>query len=477
MSTLPSIAVIGGGLSGAAVAYHLAERSAVATITVFEPRDTLGAGLAYGTSDPAHRINVPAAKMSLIPGDDRHFTDWIVRTGAVADDPEALADDGQLYVQRAVFGRYVNDQLRPWIADSRIAHAKARVASIEASGERWRITTDGGSSTFADIVVLATTHPLPEVPHILAEALKGTPRLIANSYAPHALDNIASDARVTIIGTGLSMADVVASLDNRGHRGPISAISRRGLLPRGHVRNVYPAFGEFVRTPPLSTVNLLREIRRTIKHAEARGVPWQTVIDTVRAQAGTFWPTMSIEERSRLVRHLRPYWDVHRFRIAPQIENILARRKSEGLFAVRAGTVVGAKVQDDHIILNILERGATSPSQLETDYVVITTGPAHGRIIETEPHLSTLAKAGWIQPDLLRLGIYCNTHGRAVSHSGSAVQNLLIAGPLARGTFGELMGLPQVTDYAHAIAGEVLDELASRRHDQRSARRIIARAN
>lgn len=477
MSTLPSIAIIGGGLSGAAVAYHLAERSAVAAITVFEPRGTLGAGLAYGTLDPAHRINVPAAKMNLIPGDDRHFTDWILRTDAVADDPEVLADDGQMYVRRSVFGRYVNDHLRPWIANRRIVHAKAYVTSIERSGERWRIKTDTGSSTFADIVVLATTHPLPEVPHILAQALKGNSRLIANSYDPHALNNIASDARVTIIGTGLTMADVVASLDNRGHRGPINAISRRGLLPRGHAPNLYQAFGEFVRTPPLSTVELLHEIRRTIENAQALDVPWQAVIDAVRAQAGTFWPTMPIEERSRLVRHLRPYWDVHRFRIAPQIENILARRKSEGIFAVHAGTVIGAEAHDDHIVLSILERRARSPSQHETDYVVITTGPAHGRIIETEPHLSTLAQAGWIQPDRLRLGIWCNTHGRAISRSGGVVQNLLISGPLARGTFGELMGLPQVTDYAHAIAGEALNELASRRHDRHSAPRFIAKAN
>jgi len=477
MSTLSSIAVVGGGLSGAAVAYHLAERSAAAAITVFEPRDTLGAGLAYGTLDPAHRINVPAAKMSLIPGDDRHFTDWIVRTGAVTDDPEALGDDGQMYVQRSVFGRYANDQLRPWISNGRIAHEKAHVASIETSGERWRITTDAGSSTFADIVVLATTHPLPEVPHILAQALKGNPRLVANSYAPHALDNIASDARVTIIGTGLSMADAVASLDKRGHQGTITAISRRGLLPRGHVKKAYQTFGNFVRTPLLSTAELLREIRRTIEHAQALDVPWQAVIDAVRAQAGTFWPTMPIGERSRIVRHLRPYWDVHRFRIAPQIENILTRRKSKGTFAERAGTVIGAEAHDDRVVLNILERRATSPSRHETDYVIITTGPAHGRIIQTEPHLSTLAQAGWIQPDGLRLGIWCNMHGRAISRSGDVVKNLLIAGPLARGTFGELMGLPQVTDYAHAIAGEVLNELASRRYDPHSAPRFIVKAN
>lgn len=477
MSSLPTIAIIGGGLSGAAVAYHLAERSAVAAITVFEPRDTLGAGLAYGTCDPAHRINVPAAKMSLIPGDERHFIDWIDRTGAVSDDPEALAIDGQLYVRRSVFGRYVHEHLRPWIANGRIAHVKASVQSIERNGERWRIRTNTGSTTFAHIVVVATTHPLPDVPRVLAQALKGTSRLIANPYDPQALAAIPLDARVSIIGTGLTMADVVASLDRRGHRGPITAISRRGLLPRGHVLHAYQPFGEFVRTPPLSTVELLGEIRRTIERGQAFGVPWQAVIDAVRAQAGIFWPTMPIEERGRLVRHLRPFWDVHRFRIAPQIASILSRRKSEGTFSVRAGTIKGAEAHNGHIELDVLARRTSSLVRHQADYVVITTGPAHGSIIETESHLSTLGQSGWIQPDRLRLGILCNAHGRAISRSGSVVDDLLIAGPLARGTFGELMGLPQVTDYAQTIAGEVLNELASRRLARQPASRFIAKAN
>ncbi|HML27265.1 MAG TPA: FAD-dependent oxidoreductase [Hyphomicrobium sp.] len=477
MSSLPTIAIIGGGLSGAAVAYHLAERSAAAAITVFEPRDTLGAGLAYGTSDPAHRINVPAAKMSLIPGDDRHFIDWVGRTDAVSDDPEALAADGNLYVRRSVFGRYVYEHLQPWIANGRIAHAKANVNSIERNGGRWRIRTSTGLSTFADILVVATTHPLPEVPRVLAQALKGMSRLIANPYDPEALEGVPLDARVTIIGAGLTMADVVASLDRRGHRGPITAISRRGLLPRGHAQQTYQLFGEFARTPPLSTVELLREIRRTIERAQARGVPWQAVIDAVRAQAGLFWPAMPIEERSRLVRHLRPFWDAHRFRIAPQIQNILSRRASEGTFLLSPGTIKGAEAHNDRIDLDVLARRASSPTRHEADYVVITTGPAHGSIIETESHLSTLAQSGWIQADRLGLGILCNVHGRSISRSGDIVEDLLIAGPLARGTFGELMGLPQVTDYALAIAGEVLNELASRHPARPSAARMIANAN
>ena len=39
---------------------------------------------------------------------------------------------------------------------------------------------------------------------------------------------------MVIIGTGLSMVDQALSLLNKGHRGPILAYSRRGLLPLPH---------------------------------------------------------------------------------------------------------------------------------------------------------------------------------------------------------------------------------------------------
>ena len=51
----PTIAIVGGGFSGAAVAFHIAR---VGTpVLVFEPRSRLGGGLTFGGDDPVHRVN------------------------------------------------------------------------------------------------------------------------------------------------------------------------------------------------------------------------------------------------------------------------------------------------------------------------------------------------------------------------------------------------------------------------------------
>src|SRR5690242_4710262 len=102
------IAILGGGLSAVPVAYQLASR--FARILVFEPRSALGQGLAYDTRDPAFRINVPAAKMSFVPGNDAHFVDWIARNNALPDDPEAT-DGVPAFPRREIFGRYVAEQV------------------------------------------------------------------------------------------------------------------------------------------------------------------------------------------------------------------------------------------------------------------------------------------------------------------------------------------------------------------------------
>ena len=114
LSGRPVVAILGGGVAGAATAFDLARAlpRGAAGILVVEPRDTLGPGLAYSTTDPAHRTNVPASKMSLLGSDQGHFMSWLAATRTVMS-PGTLTLQGEFFPERHVFGAYVAAQLAP----------------------------------------------------------------------------------------------------------------------------------------------------------------------------------------------------------------------------------------------------------------------------------------------------------------------------------------------------------------------------
>ena len=90
-----------------------------------------------------------------------------------------------------------------------------------------------------------------------------------------------------------------------------------------------------------------------------------------------------------------------------------------------------------------------------------------------QPYLRELADSGFVALDTLGLGLSTSGNGRAIGVSGRPESTLFIAGPLARGTFGELMGLPQVSNYALFVADEARAEL-SKAHVQLNARLSMA---
>ncbi|TCR83646.1 FAD/NAD(P)-binding protein [Rhizobium sp. BK376] len=457
----PIVVIIGGGVSGAGVAYYLAQSGLVAPghLIVFEPRRKLGAGLAYDTPDPAHRINVPSIKMSLLPDDPEHFQRWVDASDAIAGDEDARSFLGHLFPRRAVFGDYVNAMVQPLIDSGAITHLARKVSDVRRRNNRWLVSDEEGRRVEADILVLATSHPSPTPPASLTRALGHHPRFVADPTRPDALDVIGAGDRVLVVGNGLTSADVIASLDLRGHRGAITAISRRGLRSRGHARTPQDPYGDFTTAPARTALELLKKVRHTIREAEAGGASWHGVIDQVRGQGHVLWRALPVSERRRIVRHLRPYWDVHRFRIAPQVEEVGDRAIAAGRLEILAASIESVRVDGEKI--DCVLRVSRSQNRIERlfDAVVVTTGPGHRAIFESQGWIARLAEAGYLALEPTGLGLDCTMTSQALGPTGEIAPSFYISGPLARGTFGELMGLPQVAEHAVFVAGQVAKEI------------------
>ncbi len=431
------VAIVGGGVAGTACALHFRRDHGIEA-SVIEPREKLGAGVAYSTADPAHRINVPARLMSVFADDPEQFDRWLRDTGELGRDPAMRTADDRLYPARAVFGRYVAELA------TGLRHVRARAVSASRDNEEFRITLDDGVVVAADALVLATSHPSAALPRALA-AIADDARVVRSPWGVDLAAKVGPEATVAIVGTGLTMADALSSLRAGGHRGPVVAVSRRGLLPRRRTLSVIEPYGAFADDPAHTAAGLVRRVRTAM-----RGIPWERAIEALRQQATPVWQALPMVERRRFLRHVRPFWDAHRYPCAPQADELL---RAGGLRVV-AGSLLAARADADALTLTVRRHGGAIES-VAAALVVNCTGPAHADVVAGTPVLASLSDAELLRADPLGLGVAVDTRGRALDRDDTPVPGLFVAGPLARGTYGELIGLPQVSNQPRAVAAEI----------------------
>jgi uncharacterized NAD(P)/FAD-binding protein YdhS len=282
---------------------------------------------------------------------------------------------------------------------------------------------------------------------------------------------------VLVIGTGLTMADVVASLRLQGHAGPITAVSRRGLTPRSRTTLPVEAYGTFNQPPTGSASTLLSNVRQAVRAAEREGKPWECVVDALRQQGTAVWQGLSPASRRQFLRHLRPWWDVHRYQIAPQLDRVLVDDQRSGRLKLVKADIqkIDAYQGSFHVSLRLRGRHRHPQAERFFDAVVNCTGPDHGTVVESNPVLRAMAAGGLLRGDPQGLGIDVDRFAQVIAADGTPSRGLFVAGPLARGYFGELMGLPQVSLQPEKLAIHVAELLQARFDPQAAAPSLSAR--
>ena len=99
------IAIVGGGASGVLTALHLLHEPGAEDleIVVHEASGVLGRGIAYGTSDARHLLNVRSRHMSAYADIPYDFVQWARRAGR---DPDPMG-----FMPRMDFANYLQDTL------------------------------------------------------------------------------------------------------------------------------------------------------------------------------------------------------------------------------------------------------------------------------------------------------------------------------------------------------------------------------
>jgi len=454
------VTIVGGGFTGCALALHLARLATTPiSVTLLEPGKP-GRGLAYGSLNPLHRVNVPAERMNLYPEDKGDFHAWFTtETDGFDMDPEALGRDGYLYPRRGDFGRYIGERLAQQTGlDLRLLSVRA--VGLEPDAQGLRVELQDGRQFLTGQLVLCNSHGAPDFPWPLDSITRDMAGLITDPWRKDVLVAIPRQGRILILGTGLTMADTLAQLRAQGHEGPITAISRRGLLPQDH--------GTFEETPPFVADHplpatpraLMGLLRLRLEEADAIGQTWQMVIEGLRKDLPRIWAGWSETSRRRALCHLRPYWDTRRFRLAPQVGDVLTAARDSGQLQVIAGHVEHIGHHEGRCFrVAIRPRGVRAAAEQDFDFLINCIGPNGNLARSRDPLMQQLQSSGQVMADPTGLGLCVDEACHVLDAEGNPQPRLLALGPLTRSRFAEVMGVSEIAVQASGLAAHLLSRM------------------
>jgi uncharacterized NAD(P)/FAD-binding protein YdhS len=200
-------------------------------------------------------------------------------------------------------------------------------------------------------------------------------------------------------------------------------------------------------------VALLRHVR-----ARSREIGWHGAVHELRPVTQELWAAADDCERRRFLRHLRPWWDVHRHKVAPAIGATIEAMQGAARLAVAAGKLVSAQADGDRAVVRFRARGKAEVETLRAARIVNCTGPELDIVRSGEPLLNALVAAGRIRPDPLKVGIDVDAECRTIDARGTASDNLYAIGPLTRGTFWESVAIPDIRAQAARVAARLAAE-------------------
>ncbi len=449
---MKKITIIGGGASGSLLAVNLIKHSGnqPLEINLIEKRELLGRGVAYSTAKDFHLLNVPAAKMGAFPSDIEHFFKWLQEK-----DYQFAPTD---FVPRKIYGEYLQAVFQETV-ESKSSKVSVKIVQDEAvdvlNGETGAsVLLESGEKLPSDKIVLAFGNFLPPNLRTENDDYTASEKYFSNPWSREIPDKINKNEDVLIIGTGLTMVDVVLSLYSNGHKGKIVAISARGLLPAVHApaQPVSAFHSEFAE--PLKLSQMFKIVRQKIKIAAAEGNNWRAVIDSLRPATQEIWFNLSLAEKRRFMRHLRRIWDVSRHRMPPSCAQLLQDLQNSGQLDVRAGRIKNIAAENGKFVINYLSKN--EKKSVSVDAVINCTGSECNFEKLQVPLLKNLIGKGEIKPDALFLGLEATPDGKIIKRNGEVSEKVCALGTALRGVLWESTAMPEIRVQANKLALSLL---------------------
>jgi uncharacterized NAD(P)/FAD-binding protein YdhS len=196
----------------------------------------------------------------------------------------------------------------------------------------------------------------------------------------------------------------------------------------------------------------VRDVARWLRE-RSRTIDWRSAVDSLRPHSHRLWQSMPLAEKRLFLRYGRPWWDIHRHRIAPQVRSRIDRLVEEGRLEVLAGRITGVQRTGASLEVTYRKRGKNlSEPARQFGYIFNCTGPLADITRTDDPLLLELLEGGDVKADELAIGLQTDDRARAGEH-------LWAVGTLTKGRYWEIIAVPDIRVQAAAVADDIVTEL------------------
>ena len=435
-------------------------------ITIVEAKSRLGPGLAYNSCEPYHLFNSRANQVGILNGDRKHFFKWIMQNKQKWKPFFPNYDDRFIrsysFVPRGIYGIYLEEFFTTSLEGLKENGVTVNTVTGRATeglqlGKKGYVKikrSDNVDMTLqADKVVLGIGNP-PPTP---IKNLKDNPKYIHNFW-PTDSWHIPRDAPVAIIGVGLTGMDAILTMQARGHKGPITLISRHGQKARIH-GPVLPLYKREIFTlnnvkklnPPTAEA-YFSMLSQEIAAAKEKGYNWRCVIDSLREnsqtylQSGplskqvgfkTFWKLLSNDEKIYWNKKYDSQFNTLRFRLPPE-----SWERIEPLFTSGQAKIIQADITDNSF-----------KAQPDT-YYINCTGPD----LEQNQFVKSLFAKGICQRHPAG-GLSADQNMYLIGSNKKPSQIFSAIGPVRKGEDFETVAMVEIVDQTLPLINSLIKEL------------------
>jgi uncharacterized NAD(P)/FAD-binding protein YdhS len=177
-----------------------------------------------------------------------------------------------------------------------------------------------------------------------------------------------------------------------------------------------------------SASQLLRWFRDRVDAHRAQGDNWRSIVDGIRPFSQRLWRELPIDSRRRFLEHAGAWWDVHRHRMAPEVEAMVMKAIVDRRLTLMAGKMVETSPNATGARVRYRRHGQSKIESLDVGAIVDCTGIVNYPGATGNPALRSLFDQGLVRVDPLHIGLEVTPDCEIVNRNGLPSLRLFATG-------------------------------------------------